>query len=174
MPEILVGCRCSSPLVARRHVHSAAAGAFAAGHSVCGCARPVLPLVQACWLQALRAQARLGQGLTWPLQRACSRCSCSSPASFAPAPSHRTTKTRLAQVLVTCCTNGLGHIHQMERVLGVLQSVSASSLSPWPTAHQAAVPIRRGSIFLSLSSPRNRRCCPSLAWRGLGGPEWEV
>ena len=24
-------------------------------------------------------------------------------------------------VLVTCCTNGLGHIHQMERVLGVLQ-----------------------------------------------------
>jgi len=25
-------------------------------------------------------------------------------------------------VLVTCCTNGLGHIHQMERVLGVLQA----------------------------------------------------
>eukprot|EP00966_Prymnesium_polylepis_P291298 6728258-Prymnesium_polylepis.1 len=24
-------------------------------------------------------------------------------------------------VLVTCCTNGLGHVHQMERVLGVLQ-----------------------------------------------------
>lgn len=24
-------------------------------------------------------------------------------------------------MLVTCCTNGLGHVHQMERVLGVLQ-----------------------------------------------------
>ena len=24
-------------------------------------------------------------------------------------------------VMVSCCTNGLGHIHQMERVLGVLQ-----------------------------------------------------
>ena len=23
--------------------------------------------------------------------------------------------------MVTCCTNGLGHVHQMERVLSVLQ-----------------------------------------------------
>ena len=26
-------------------------------------------------------------------------------------------------ILVTCCTNGLGHVHQMERVLSVLQDV---------------------------------------------------
>jgi hypothetical protein len=29
-------------------------------------------------------------------------------------------------VLVTCCTNGLGHVHQMERVLGVLQDAGFS------------------------------------------------
>ena len=29
-------------------------------------------------------------------------------------------------ILVTCCTNGLGHVHQLERVLGVLQGARSS------------------------------------------------
>jgi hypothetical protein len=41
--------------------------------------------------------------------------------SLAKLMGYRSFEPQKDVMLVTCCTNGLGHIHQMERVLGVLQ-----------------------------------------------------
>lgn len=47
----------------------------------------------------------------WPL------CKLMGYRHFEPKPD---------SVLVTCCTNGLGHVHQMERVLGVLEDAGVN------------------------------------------------
>lgn len=41
--------------------------------------------------------------------------------SFARMIGYRNFEPNRESVLITCCTNGLGHVHQMERVLSVLQ-----------------------------------------------------
>ena len=45
-------------------------------------------------------------------------------------------------LLVTCCTNGLGHVHQMERVLSVLEETGMKFPHlPGPGAEGAGVQI---------------------------------
>jgi hypothetical protein len=68
----------------------------------------------------------------WPL------CKLMGYRRFEPKPD---------SVLVTCCTNGLGHVHQMERVLGVLEGAGLN------------FPV------IALASEKKVHCTPHLAPR---------